>query len=279
SHLNQVSQQHADYEFPASECAKGKIRGCNTNGRACGGPETYTTTHGIWGTVTYCLAWHQQEHEHDCSFAPSKDLVQLCSVQQCAQRDLFFTSIHDIHCKLNHIIELVNPDLYARLQDLRTGLQDHPSCFRYLPFWASIFPGHSFICNRKNGSHIDGNDIQCGFEAILAGGRFTGGHLRLDDLDVRLRLSLGTLLLLDGTSLQHSVEPWSGPQQFSHTLFAHRSLFLELKIPYSLPDVSLCAIKARLATPTYQPAPSQSPVKKQLLEVGPESSSKHRRKD
>lgn len=178
----------------------------------------------------------------DRSFGPSEDLVDFQSVQQVMQRDLFFSSFRDIHWKLNKLISFVHPKLYELLVELRSALEVHPSCAKLMSLWESIFPGHSLICNRTTGEHIDPNGLWRGFEAILASGTFSGGTLYLRDVNARLRLSPGTLVLLDGISQRHQVEPWKGAQRISHAFFVHRSVLSELNLPHILPDVTFESI-------------------------------------
>lgn len=185
--------------------------------------------------------------QHDRSFAPAKDLISSRNITQAVQRDLYICSFRDIHWKVNHILSLVHPQLHSVLSDLRTALVNHPSCEKFLSIWASLFPGHSLICNRTTGEHIDKSGIRRGFEAILAHGEFSGGELFLKDLNVQISLLPGTLILLDGTSQRHRILPWSGPQRYSNALFVHRSVLAELNIPHVLPNVTVEEISARLS--------------------------------
>lgn len=170
------------------------------------------------------------------------------SVEQVVQRDLFITSFSDIHWKLNNLGSLIHPRLYEALRLLRSSLAANPACTKLLSIWGSVFPGHSLIGNRTTGEHLDSHGIRRGFEAILAGGSFTGGAPYLKDLHARLHLSPGTLLLLDETSQRHRVEEWHGKQRFSHAFSVHRSVFAELELPHTLPDVTLEFIKSTLSS-------------------------------
>lgn len=64
SHINEITTSFMAYELALGMKPGAKVpTGASSNGKSRGGANTYTTSHGIFGTATYALAWHQQKHE------------------------------------------------------------------------------------------------------------------------------------------------------------------------------------------------------------------------
>lgn len=103
--------------------------------------------------------------------------------------------------------------------------------------------------NRTSGEHLDSNGLRRGFDGLLAAGKFHGGDLLLKDLNLQVRFEPGTLILFDGTSQRHSILDWSGEQRISNAFFVHRSVFEELDLNNSLPDLTIEAIERNINPP------------------------------
>ena len=63
--LNQITTDFATSEFRPF-IKKGKILGGASNGRKRGDIDSYTADQGLYGTATYCYAWHPQGHQVNC---------------------------------------------------------------------------------------------------------------------------------------------------------------------------------------------------------------------
>lgn len=270
---------HNTLEFMTHELAprkgrdgKVKVVGSSSNGKARGGVDTYTTDRGVFGTATYAVAWHQQAHEvstsldfwqrhcHDIcivlqksnGFEPSRTLTQSPSGIHSHFRGQFLSSTRNLHFRLNHLVSLLHPSLYHLLLSVRPLIHEHPTIHQLLSLWDSLFLGHSVIMNRTSGEHLDSHGLRRGFDGLLAAGTFAEGDLYFKDMNVRLKFEPGTLVLFDGTAQRHSVLGWTGDQRISNAFFVHRSVFEELGLDTSLPDITIHDIAANIA-PTKPP--------------------------
>lgn len=248
--------------------------GSSSNGKSRGGPQTYTTDQGIYGTATYALAWHQLKHEvnivqrcvllseianivhiqHTHSFEPSRDLTRSRSGKQVHLRGQFFSGFAATHHRVNHLLSLIHPDFHALLHAVRGHISAHPTVRQLLAVWESLFLGHSVTMNRQSGEHLDEHGLRRGLDVLLAAGDFQDGALYLKDMNVRVRLAPGDLVAFDGTSQRHAVEPWSGAQRISNAFFVHRSVFEEVGLDTALQDITLeeieCRVEPRVCAPS-----------------------------
>lgn len=103
--------------------------------------------------------------------------------------------------------------------------------------------------NRTSGEHLDSRGLRRGFDGLLAAGKFHDGDLLLKDLNVQIRFEPGTLVLFDGTSQRHSILEWGEEQRISNAFFVHRSVFEELELNISLPDLNIEEIELNIKPP------------------------------
>jgi hypothetical protein len=66
--------------------------------------------------------------------------------------------------------------------------------------------------------HTDDDDYVSGLCWVITLGEFTGGHLRLDDVNVEFRMGNGSVAAFKSSSLNHSVTKHQG-QRYSIVLF------------------------------------------------------------
>lgn len=142
------------------------------------------------------------------------------------------------------------------MRSVKAPLSQHPAIKPVQAIWKSDFLGHAVIMNRRSGEHLDKNGVRRAWDILVAAGEFTGGSLFFKDLNVRIELLPGALVAFDGTAQRHEVEDFHGRQRISHVFFIHQSVFDQLGIPTSLPDLNIHAMMDRLL-PSADNAPKK----------------------
>lgn len=243
--LNRITTDFAISEM-GPFIKKGRIMGAKANGKKRGAPDSYTTSHGLFGSGIYCSAWHPQGHKKTDDFAPSKDMLRCLSVVESGARQKYFTDMQGLDRKVDDLVSIVHPKFYNILEAVDEGIQVQPACRMCKTNIKTKFPGRTVICNRQSGEHTDSNGVRRGTDVLYAAGDFDGGEVYFKDLSIRIPLKPGTLLLFDGTSQRHSIDKWSGPQRFSFALFVHTGVAKQLSIDTTLCDVTVQSTLARL---------------------------------
>ncbi|KAG9125669.1 hypothetical protein FRC07_006685 [Ceratobasidium sp. 392] len=246
--FNEATNDFISYEMATEEGTKVlKPMGIATNGKARAGPDTYTTTKGIYGAGTYVKAWHQRGHWEKKDYEPSRSLTQNRSTKQLIRRDNYFHASQAVDWKIDDFLELVHPRFRRSLAELREKLKSHPTIGHLQTIFTSDFPGRSVIVNRQSGEHFDKWGIPNGMDVLLAAGSVrSGGDVVFADLELKVELLPGTALFFDGTHYRHLVTKWQGDQRISIAYFAHRSVFQQLEIDIDFELINLDDVKERV---------------------------------
>jgi hypothetical protein len=96
--------------------------------------------------------------------------------------------------------------------------------------WTSCFPCVAFGLNRQTPLHRDSKGCRGGLDIISVFGNFTGGHFRLQDLNVVAEWQPGCLGALDGYDLAHEVLQWEGTHRVTLISFCRGSAWRGLKV-------------------------------------------------
>lgn len=92
-----------------------------------------------------------------------------------------------------------------------------------------VYEGREVLWNRGSNLHTDSFDPPKAFAVITAFGNFTGGHLYMPNLGLRVRLRPGDAIAIRGRVIPHASEDWEG-QRISIPHFTHSQLWRELDI-------------------------------------------------
>jgi hypothetical protein len=148
---------------------------------------------------------------------------------------------------INTLLHNLDPAQHDALVRLREAVHKK---YPYARALDSVDPllmeGRGIMWNRRTGYHADNTDPPNAWVALLVLGQFTGGHLFIRSLNLRLSYepgksykkithcsahylsyTSGTLILLRGHILPHEVELWVGGQRVSIVHFTHQSLWDE----------------------------------------------------
>jgi hypothetical protein len=87
--------------------------------------------------------------------------------------------------------------------------------------------GQAIMLNPQTLQHADQTDPLNTWVTLIMLGEFTGRHLFIPCLNLRLLYEPGAIIMLRGHCLPHKVEAWEGVQQVSIVPFTHKSLWHE----------------------------------------------------
>jgi hypothetical protein len=79
--------------------------------------------------------------------------------------------------------------------------------------WNSIFSGISVITNRITPEHRDTGGAFPWYDLLLSCGKHHNAHLQLKDVKAQLSYSPGTVVMVCGKVLNHSLPEWSGGER------------------------------------------------------------------
>ena len=91
----------------------------------------------------------------------------------------------------------------------------------------SFFHGRSIIYNRATPLHADRQDPKQNLTPVLTLGKYTSGTLYVPELGLQVDYAPGTLVMLRGGLLKHSVS-YEGGQRISIAHFLHQYMLNEL---------------------------------------------------
>ena len=119
---------------------------------------------------------------------------------------------------LNAIIALTHRPLYLSGYDAISQLKSpdinlNVNTHAHVHSWNSVFSGISVITNRITPKHLDTGGDSTGYDLLLSCGTHRKAYLHLDDVKARLSYSPGTVDMVCGRILNHSLPDWSGGER------------------------------------------------------------------
>ncbi|KAG9088167.1 hypothetical protein FRC07_012646 [Ceratobasidium sp. 392] len=212
--------------------------------------DKHNTATGVHGDIHLAIAWHPTGHQRSDGFAPSLDTLKFRTIAELSRRFRFCGARGFYDRRLNHLIHWAYLELSNLMISARPGIDEHPLSCTLRRIWDSNFFGHAILCNRQSGEHLDKSGVRRGWDVILAAGEFNGGEMFFKDIRFIVSFRPGTLLAFDGTAQRHVILPFTGQQRISHVFFLHQSVFDELGIDTSLPDLNIQTMRERLGVST-----------------------------
>ena len=127
--------------------------------------------------------------------------------------------MHQTTILLNSITALTHRPLYlsghkaisrlkqARLLKAKVQTHDH------VESWNSVYSGISVISNRITVRHRDDGGSSPWYDLLLSAGTHQKAFLHLDDIKAQLSYNPGTVVMVCGKVLSHSLPEWSGGER------------------------------------------------------------------
>jgi hypothetical protein len=130
--------------------------------------------------------------------------------------------------KANELLRLLDPAQHAALEKLRDAVHaKYPHARAIYAIDPLLQEGRALMWNRQTPLHADRTDPLNAWVTLITLGEFTGGHLFIPCLNLRLLYEPGAIVMLRGHRLPHVVEAWEGGQRVSIVHFTHESLWRE----------------------------------------------------
>ncbi|KIN94298.1 hypothetical protein M404DRAFT_168700, partial [Pisolithus tinctorius Marx 270] len=127
---------------------------------------------------------------------------------------------------INQVLHVIDPGFYAKITHLREVVEEKfPAVKAFNRDDPLLFEGREIIFNRKSGPHVDRQDPQMGWVALVALGEFTGGNLHCPQLGLDVRLEPGDVILLRGRVVRHQIKDWDEEQRIVIAHFTHTCLW------------------------------------------------------
>ncbi|KAG8724121.1 hypothetical protein FRC09_000268 [Ceratobasidium sp. 395] len=201
------------------------------------------TDRPFYGVKHYARAWHARGQEYCKSIEPSRDLMANGSNLELSRRWSMLDAMGALDFRICDLLSVGNPDFHHLLCSAQGELEDYLAVDSCAKFWHNLFFGRAVTANQETGMHLDSKGVRRGMDVLIAGGYFTGGQLYLVDMNVEIEFLPGTLIAFDGTAQRHLIRKFEGDLRFSHVYFVHDSVFKELKINTSLPDLTVSRMR------------------------------------
>ncbi|KAG8716652.1 hypothetical protein FRC08_009075 [Ceratobasidium sp. 394] len=217
---------------------------------------------GFYGVKHYCHAWHATGHEHHKSFEPSRDLTKNGSNLELSRRFEMLDSTFCMDYRIKHLLSIFTPPFFELLRSAQEPLSEYLAVDAFAKIWHNPFFGRAVAVNQETGEHLDVKGVRRGMDVIVAGGYYTGGELYLIDLDAEIPLLPGTLAAFDGTTQRHRIQKFEGSFRFSHVYFVHHSVFDQLGIDTTLPDLTIDMMQEGLEAARPKGPPNHSHKRK-----------------
>ncbi|QRV97236.1 2OG-Fe(II) oxygenase family protein [Ceratobasidium sp. AG-Ba] len=192
---------------------------------------------GVCGIIHLALAWHALGQQKRLTMTCSRQLLHNQSNEDIGRRNQFLFNLEGLDFKINVFADIFHPTLMYLASSGLPLLAQRSTIKGAMSLWHSNFYGRAILMNVQSGEHLDCKGVRRGFDAIVAAGEFKGGDFRLHDIDVDIPFPPGTLIAFDGTAHRHSVKEFTGPQRISLVSFFHRSVFDELELNCTLPNI------------------------------------------
>jgi hypothetical protein len=152
--------------------------------------------------------------------------------------------LEESNMMINTVLSYLDPPQHKALVELREMVhKKYPAAKALDSIDPLLMEGRGIMYNRQTRYHADTSDPPTAWTALLVFGHFTGGHLLIKYLKLRLSYEpgksyikfiqlliillyiIGTLIFLRGHILPHEVEGWNGGQRISIVHFTHQSLW------------------------------------------------------
>jgi hypothetical protein len=88
--------------------------------------------------------------------------------------------------------------------------KDRDTWHKNILFWKSFFSGIQVITNRSTPKHRDKLSAPTDYDFLVSAGRHTEAWLELEDVNVKLFYTPGTVVAVCGRVLTHAVPDWEG---------------------------------------------------------------------
>ncbi|KAI6009090.1 hypothetical protein PISMIDRAFT_25248 [Pisolithus microcarpus 441] len=167
-----------------------------------------------------CLAkyWHSiGQSKEDPHPVPARDIVK--SGHKFNEFVNYIQKTQLLSHSINRALQVIDPSLHAKLTHLREVVhQKFPAVKVFDDYDPLLFEGREIIFNRQSGPHVDKQDPQLGWVALVALGDFKG--------DVRLEPS--DIIFLRGRVVKHQIKGWDEGQRIIVAHFTHTRLWKEV---------------------------------------------------
>lgn len=155
---------------------------------------------------------------------PCKDIIS--SGTKFSKTCELFKRLELVSHRINSILEIVDPQFHANLQQLRKAMEQKHAVSKCMnAIDPLLLEGREILFNRESGLHFDKQDPKLAYAVLLTAGNFKGGYISIPLLKLRIRLEPGDLVVIRGRVLEHEIEEWEGQQRISVPHFTHTSLW------------------------------------------------------
>jgi hypothetical protein len=128
------------------------------------------------------------------------------------------------------ILGLTHLALAAAATEAKARLLSQPHTFESTSLWPSIFTGIAVIVNRLTPEHKDSGGMHLWYDLLVSAGDAKGVVLKMPELGAEIRYKPGTIVLLCGKSLIHSVDSWGEGDRICLAHFLKENVFKRLEI-------------------------------------------------
>jgi hypothetical protein len=163
--------------------------------------------------------------------------------------------MHQTAILLNAITALTHRSLYLaghkaisrlkRAQFLKIKAETHD----HIKSWNSVYSGISVITNRITTRHRDDGGSSAWYDLLLSSGTHRKAFFRLDDIGAWLSYNPGTVVMVCGKVLSHSLPKWSGGERICLVHWMRSEVHHRLGV-YS-PEWSVQGCYTRLMNKTF----------------------------
>lgn len=137
---------------------------------------------------------------------------------------------------LNSILAITHRDLYrvgyeatVKLKH-REGLDIEIEPHEHVESWNSVFSGLAVITNRITPEHCDSGGCASWYDLLLSAGEHQRAYLNLVDIGANLSYNPGTVDLICGKVLAHSVLDWEGGERICIAAFMRDMIHHRLNV-------------------------------------------------
>jgi hypothetical protein len=133
---------------------------------------------------------------------------------------------------VNLTLSLINPDLFRSGLSMLRKLRDLKETAEIASIWQSVYTGIAIISNRHTRSHRDSKGRPEWFDTLLSfSAADTKPRLLLNDIDLDLEYSSGTVVSFCGTILEHEVRSGGIGDRICFAHFMRESVRKRLGVP------------------------------------------------
>jgi hypothetical protein len=173
------------------------------------------------------------------------------TLQDDSRREMigFLESKRQYDCQVAHLVGILHQSLFQTLDSLRTRMSKvrGPTGVAVQNGWTSRFPCFAVAFNRQTRLHRDTQGLKNGgMDVISVLGKFSGGNLRFQDLNMEVEWQPGSLGAFDGYNLAHEVLEWQGTHRVTLISFCRGTTWKGLKVDSSVATPTLQEVKVRL---------------------------------